>query len=143
MSQIKIPTEPNKWELAAREEHEHGVCFYGNHAICMYARAGFTNALWTARDACPPVNELHVEKATRYLELGQWKDGTGSYSLKHRAEEMDDTYVSNGALIMAAFRLGLGVAMSFPHFEIRSPNARILKLGKVPSAHRGRRKAGA
>lgn len=136
----KIPTVPSGNELAARAEHEHGICFYGNHALCIAARVPGNRTMWTNRPECPPPVDRHVAIAHDYLVAGQWADGTGSYSLKHRAEEAVNGYVSNGALLLAAARLGLGILWSHPNFQYRSPNARIYKLGKVPAAARGRKK---
>ncbi len=148
------PREPIQDELDARELYEHGICFYGNHAFCInYARM---SAAYVARGEpplhprnCVPVLEKHIPACIEYLARGEWKDGTGSYSLKHRVEEerearADPTghYVSNGALMLAAARMGLAVDMSYPFLEPRSPNARIWKVGKVPAAKRGAKPRG-
>ena len=69
-----------------------------------------------------PLDEEQVERATKFLrectKRSDRKKGY-SYGLKHMAEEYAGDYVSNGALIEAALRLGYRVV---PEDE-RSPNA--------------------
>jgi hypothetical protein len=143
------PRPPIQDELDAREIYEHGICIWGNHAFCLgqdrISAAEVARGLppRTPRD-CRPVIEAHVGPCIEYLSKGEWKDGTGSYVLKHRVEDMREAenpvgprYTSNGALMLAAARMGLAVDMSYPFLEPRSPNARIWKVGKVPAAKRG------
>jgi DNA-binding transcriptional LysR family regulator len=134
-----LARKPNINENLARAEHEHGICFYGNHALCIHRRQyGLTGA----QDRCPPPKHAHVERCTEWLARGEWKDGSGSYGLKHQVEEStpEPLYVSNGALCLAAARMGLGVAWTFPDLYQPSPNARIYKMGHVPAAKRGAKK---
>lgn len=144
-----LAREPNANEIRARTEHEHGVCAYGNHALCIHQRdqeharaaAGLPPPYPRGRELgqCPPVLESQIDRCVAFLERGEWVDGRGSYGLKHAVEEADPEgrYVSNGALCVAAIRLGLGVAWTFPDLHQPSPNARVFKLGRVPQAKRG------
>ncbi len=145
-----LAREPNPNEIAACAEHEHGICAYGNHALCIHQRsretqcaaAGLPPPFPRGRETCPPVNPEQVERAIAFLRRGAWRDGSGSYGLKHACEEQsEERYVSNGALCLAAVRLGLGLAWTFPDLHQPSPNARVYKLGRVPAAVRGRKKS--
>lgn len=125
------PYPQSPLEITAAESFERGICRFGNHAVCIYEKRA---------EKCTPPVEAQVERARAWLALGQWPDGAGSYGLKHRVEELDDRpdyYVSNGALLLAAARMGLGLVWSFPYLNLASPNARIRKFGKVPQAKRG------
>ena len=73
-------------------------------------------------DILSPVDEEQVERAAKFLREctrpHDHKKGY-SYALKHAAEEYAGDYVSNGALIEAALRLGYRVVPEGEH----SPNA--------------------
>ena len=63
-------------------------------------------------DLLAPIDEGQVERATKFLvECTKRSDRKRGYSyvLKHQAEDYAGDYVSNGALIEAALRLGYRV----------------------------------
>ena len=107
--------DPRLWDL-----HERVIKVMALHPDLGYLGFGF--------EAPSNLEDFVVQVAhcIDYLEDVQLRKGRSSYQLKHHAEQACDTYVSNGALIVAAFIRGLPVKRDTnPIARFRTQNATI------------------
>ena len=112
---VYSPGDPRLWEL-----HDRVAAVMAQHPDLGYLGFGL--------EAPSNLEDFVVQVAYSidYLEDVQLRKGRSSYQLKHGAEQACDTYVSNGALIVAAFIRGLPVKRDAnPIVRFRTQNATI------------------